>query len=1044
MRRQLSQLSRDRIANHIIMNELDSLGIKAVDQTELETTITKQVNEAIQAKDQEIEQKRLDKAQQELKKVRSKIASLERKLQTAKISQRKQIQRDIEWFTENELGPLKQDIEEIRSRIEASGGMGEMGEVGGAMGAMGAVGAVGEMGEATNGGGDRMAGETEREFLIRTGKITAFGTETAFDVTGEESSHVNLRQPGISEYQENDQDYVYDDDSDPVNHNLDDGDEQIYQKRLYNWAHKRSKMRGDPSDDVNVDSEPFKPHPTIPDSKLDDIFKLPGDIYPSLFEYQKTCVQWLWELYNQKSGGILGDEMGLGKTIQVISFIAGLHYSKLLDKPVLVVVPATVLNQWANEFHKWWPPLRCVILHGIGSGMSKKVDEDKYEEFLQQEVGATDELFSKGILSNKINAKAIIDKVVESGHVLITTYVGLRVYKEFLLPQKWAYCILDEGHKIRNPNLDISLVCKQIRTFNRIILSGTPIQNNLIELWSLFDFVFPGRLGTLPIFEQQFAGPIKMGGYANATNVQVQTSYKCATTLRDLISPYLLRRLKHDVAKDLPKKQEMVLFVQLTQYQQDLYESYLKSEDLNSILKGKRNMLLGIDVLRKICNHPDLLLLNKGAVGYGDSSKSGKMEVVKKLIEIWGATNHKILIFCQTRQMLDILERFLQKLVKPQTQETFPYLRMDGTTPIAKRQDLVDQFNSDPHIVIFLLTTKVGGLGVNLTGADRIIIYDPDWNPSTDMQARERAWRLGQKRDIVIYRLMIMGSIEEKIYHRQIFKTFLTNKILKDPKQRKFFKMNDLYDLFTLGDQNEQGTETGAMFDGNESQYQGTKARKRVLHSNQDDFLKVAGIMGVSKLDKFEEEEKTHESELMEGLFKTSVHSKLEHDQIFKDSDSAVDKEVEKIVTKSVEALNESRKLTRRNKIGTPTWTGKFGRAGKFGATKFGSRSKPELSSKNIITNIKRQKGDIVKSNEAGEKDYLLPIIILLFEGDKLLKSTQILLKLKHEVDVKNTRDVLVVKTMLRKVCDWDIQKKVWKLKDLFKDVSEGSGRNAQ
>ena len=283
------------------------------------------------------------------------------------------------------------------------------------------------------------------------------------------------------------------------------------------------------------------------------------------------------------------------------------------------------------------------------------------------------------------------------------------------------------------------------------------------RLWSLFDFVFPGRLGTLPVFQQQFSIPINMGGYANASNIQVQTGYKCAVILRDLISPYLLRRLKSDVAQDLPKKNEMVLFVKLTQVQQELYEKFLHSEELSSILKGRRNVLMGVDILRKICNHPDLvnrdILEHKKNYNYGNPVKSGKMQVLKNLLQLWQSQEHKTLLFCQTRQMLDILEKFVANLRlldidrpgEEKPDEYFTYLRMDGSTPIAKRQDLVDKFNSDPNLHVFLLTTKVGGLGVNLTGADRVIIYDPDWNPSTDIQARERAWRLGQKKDCLLY-----------------------------------------------------------------------------------------------------------------------------------------------------------------------------------------------------------------------------------------------------------------------------------------------------
>lgn len=539
----------------------------------------------------------------------------------------------------------------------------------------------------------------------------------------------------------------------------------------------------------------------------------------------------------------------------------------------------------------------------------------------------------------------------------------MRIYSDLIQPKEWGYCVLDEGHKIRNPNSDISLLCKSIKTPNRIILSGTPIQNNLIELWSLFDFVFPGRLGTLPVFQTEFSLPINIGGYANATNVQVQTAYKCAVVLRDMISPYLLRRMKIDVAADLPKKSEKVLFCKLTKIQRDEYERFIKSKDLESIMQGKRQVLFGIDILRKICNHPDLvqkdILEQKKGYNYGAPEKSGKMQVVKALIELWKSQGHRTLLFCQTRQMMDILATFLNSL------SNVNFLRMDGTTPVNQRQSLVDTFNENTSFHVFLLTTRVGGLGINLTGADRVIIFDPDWNPSTDMQARERAWRLGQKKEVVVYRLMTAGSIEEKIYHRQIFKQFLTNKILKDPKQRRFFKMNDLHDLFTLGDLGDR-TETGGMFSGAEKNFNknngsnGKKKNKAQLNDNEDDFIQVSKIMGVNSLEDFhggieetglKDEDSSvsaisdkhqeayltsgtnrDEDRLMEGIFaKSGVHSSLEHDLIMGQTvpdQLLVEKEAERVAKSAVEALRASRKIARRAKIGVPTWTGKYGSAG--------------------------------------------------------------------------------------------------------------------
>ena len=391
---------------------------------------------------------------------------------------------------------------------------------------------------------------------------------------------------------------------------IDDGDEKMYQARLKSWVERRSRARlckqgFDSNEAEGSDDEWFKPGPDAPDHFYENGLKLPGDIYPALFDYQKTGVQWLGELYSQQVGGIIGDEMGLGKTIQIISFLAGLHYSKKLTKPIIVVAPATVLRQWVNEFHRWWPAFRVSILHTSGSGMLNVKNE--------YTIGDDDDSYlyridrrNKSSKSSKA-AKRIVDRVVQQGHVLVTTYAGLQTYSDLIIPVNWGYAVLDEGHKIRNPNTAITIHCKELRTSNRVILSGTPMQNNLIELWSLFDFVYPMRLGTLVNFRNHFEIPIKVGGYASATNLQILTATKCAETLKDAISPYLLQRVKADVAADLPKKSEQVLFCKLTKPQREAYEHFLSSDEMSSILNRTRQSLYGIDILRKICNHPDLL-----------------------------------------------------------------------------------------------------------------------------------------------------------------------------------------------------------------------------------------------------------------------------------------------------------------------------------------------------------------------------------------------------------------------------------------------------
>ena len=231
------------------------------------------------------------------------------------------------------------------------------------------------------------------------------------------------------------------------------------------------------------------------------------------------------------------------------------------------------------------------------------------------------------------------------------------------------------------------------------------------------------------MFQTQFSVPIRLGGYANASAIQVQTAYKCACILRDMIHPYLLRRMKVDVAHQMPKKSEQVLFCRLTPLQRTVYEDFLNSTEIQSILEGKRHVLYGIDITRKICNHPDLLVRNDmpkagtaAAQKFGHYRKSGKMVVVHSLLKLWRQQKHRVLLFAQTRQMLDILESMIQTEFS-----SVHYLRMDGMTPVKSRMPLVDKFNSDSSVFLFLLTTKVGGLGINLTGADRVILFDPDW-----------------------------------------------------------------------------------------------------------------------------------------------------------------------------------------------------------------------------------------------------------------------------------------------------------------------------
>ena len=520
------------------------------------------------------------------------------------------------------------------------------------------------------------------------------------------------------------------------------------------------------------------------DVVFDGGLRVPGNIYDNLLDYQQVGLKWLWELHSQRAGGIVGDEMGLGKTIQLIALMCSLGNSGLLQAPSIIVAPATLLQQWAREFSTWAPRMPVAVFHDSGMGSSVEALAEVITAVTQVAEGEAD------------SDEEFAARPLWCHGVVITTYDQIRTKLEVLLQHSWHYIILDEGHKIRNPDTGITLAVKQFDTPHRLILSGSPIQNSLTELWSLFDFVLPGKLGTLPVFKEQFELPITIGGYANASTMQVETAYRCSVVLKGLIGPYLLRRLKRDVGTSLPDKTEQVLFCELTPEQRTAYLDFLGTDEMRSTLAGKRKPFAAITELRKICNHPDLLdrLAAYRPADYGSIERSGKLIVADKILSMWATQGHRALVFSQTRQMLDILEQTIQS--KP----GMAYRRMDGELPIKQRLAMIDEYNSDRSIFVFLLTTKVGGLGVNLTGADRVLLFDPDWNPSTDMQARERAWRLGQTRAVTVYRLLTAGTIEEKMYHRQIFKQMLTDKVLKDPMQKRFFKAGWLQDLFTLSD----------------------------------------------------------------------------------------------------------------------------------------------------------------------------------------------------------------------------------------------------
>mmetsp|Transcript_11137 Transcript_11137/g.16421 ORF Transcript_11137/g.16421 Transcript_11137/m.16421 type:complete len:1104 (-) Transcript_11137:766-4077(-) len=680
----------------------------------------------------------------------------------------------------------------------------------------------------------------------------------------------------------------------------------------------------------------------LPHVRIEGKLKSVENTWDSLFDYQQTGVKWLWELHQQRVGGIIGDEMGLGKTIQISAFFSALYCSNLF-KTSLVLCPATVMNQWVRELHIWAPMLRSCIFHSRGSC--------EYKDQLD-----------------------MMDTLIENGAgVVVTTYESFRRNHDAFLSRKWQYVVLDEGHKLKNPNADITYYCKQIKTEHRIILSGTPIQNTLVELWSLFDFVYPGKLGTLPMFKSHFAIPISTGGFSNADNQQVNSAHACAVTLRDLIQPYMLRRMKKDVKHELPKKTERVLFCQLLPQQVYLYRRYLRSHDITYTLRnaGSGMVLKCIQVLRQLCNHPDLLLKGssrESQSAFGAVERSAKLKALDTILKLWKEEGHKVLLFSQSRMMLDVLEMYL-------CENDFNYLRMDGTTSVGARMALVDEFNHNPDKYVFLMTSRVGGLGLNLTSANRIILYDPDWNPSIDRQALARCWRHGQKREVVVYRLMTRGTIEEKMYHRQIHKLFLSNKILTDPRQKRFISSHQLKDLFTLGSEYDhvsingkfRSTETGRLFgemisnewqsqmdDDDDNEKENSMQYQPSLHEkNSGESSKV-----VYKIEEFREKEKmkegaSTEQKLLKNLFDdNSVESVFDHGKlvgqtmeetnILRQRAFEVAKRSAQVLQRSSYKLKEKMReeLSGNSSMVTPTMTRAPKRFGSSNTPRFGSVTK--------------------------------------------------------------------------------------------------------
>ncbi|KAL5274579.1 hypothetical protein ACFFRR_000969 [Megaselia abdita] len=509
---------------------------------------------------------------------------------------------------------------------------------------------------------------------------------------------------------------------------------------------------------------------TIPD------FKVPLEISANLRGYQQEGVNWLWFLNKYNLHGILCDDMGLGKTLQTICILIGDHYCRLENKaadlPSLVVCPTTLTGNWVNEVERFVPSKFLLPLHYVGSPANREKLRTNFTKY----------------------------------NLIITSYDVIRKDLSFFTEINWNYFVLDEGHVIKNANTKVSKAIKSLKANHRLILSGTPIQNNVLEIWSLFDFLMPGFLGTEKQFMQRFSRPILASRDTKCSSKDQEAGILAMESLHRQILPFLLRRIKDDVLTDLPPKITQDLLCELSPLQERLYEDFNKSNLKSEIqdclekfeayenVQKKTHIFQALRYLQNVCNHPKLVLkethpeyhkiqaeLSEKKNNLNNIEHSTKLLALRQLLMDCGigsdseaVSQHRALIFCQLKAMIDIIEKDLLKVHLPNV----TFLRLDGSIPGCNRQDIVDKFNKDPSIDCLLLTTQVGGLGLNLTGADTVIFVEHDWNPMKDLQAMDRAHRIGQKKVVNVYRLITMKSLEEKIMGLQKFKLITANTIV--------------------------------------------------------------------------------------------------------------------------------------------------------------------------------------------------------------------------------------------------------------------------
>lgn len=489
-------------------------------------------------------------------------------------------------------------------------------------------------------------------------------------------------------------------------------------------------------------------------------------------DYQVAGLNWLISLHENGISGILADEMGLGKTLQTISFLGYLRHIMGITGPHLITVPKSTLDNWKREFARWTPEVNVLVLQGA-------------KEERQQ------------LIADRLES--------EDFDVCITSYEMILREKSHLKKFAWEYIIIDEAHRIKNEESSLAQVIRLFNSRNRLLITGTPLQNNLHELWALLNFLLPDVFGDSDAFDQWFSA-------------QDRDQDTVVQQLHRVLRPFLLRRVKADVEKSLLPKKEVNLYVGMADMQVKWYQKILE-KDIDAVngaggKKESKTRLLNIVMqLRKCCNHPYLFEGAEPGPPYTTDEhlvyNAGKMLVLDKLLKRMQAQGSRVLIFSQMSRLLDILEDYC-------VFREYKYCRIDGSTAHEDRIAAIDDYNKpDSEKFVFLLTTRAGGLGINLTSADIVVLYDSDWNPQADLQAMDRAHRIGQTKQVVVYRFVTDNAIEEKVLERAAQKLRLDQLVIQQGRAQTAAKAaankDELLSMIQHGAENIfQAKKTGA------------------------------------------------------------------------------------------------------------------------------------------------------------------------------------------------------------------------------------------